>query len=159
MADVVVTVKFDIDCSNRCKEEYDLKKNKLPLPPPKVPQKLLCKHFDDNTRTCNIGCKTEDKGEIAPKALCPYSKCDTEKCACYEAGTVKITCMDGGGGSGAWSGHECGWRIHGRTKCQIGCDTGRVGGIIKPLDLCPYGQCDANRCPCFLVGAISPYCQ
>lgn len=66
---------------------------------------------------------------------------------------------DGGGGSGMWSGHECGWRWDNRTKCQVGCDTGRVGGVIPVDGICPYGKCDANRCPCFLVGAISPYCQ
>lgn len=169
MADVVVTIKFDLNCKDKCKSEYDLKKNNLPPPhhPSSSPYSLACKHVNPDDFTCNIGCEKADKGPVRFHTRCPYYQCKTKLCACYEEGTIKVSCgtdgKGGDGGSGAWSGHECGWAYKLWTVCQIGCDTKIPSfgnnGVIKANELCPYGKCDKNRCPCFLVGPISPYCQ
>lgn len=115
-----------------------------------------CKNLDSSLN-CKIGCFTQ-KGNVGVGGKCPFEKCKWQSCPCYEPGEVDRKCYQSGG-SGMWSGHECGWAYKLWTICQIGCDTGPVGGVIKPDDPCPYGKCDKNRCPCFIVGPISPYCQ
>lgn len=181
MTDVVVTISFDLKCKEKCKGEYDLKK--LNFSCNSIHSKR-CTHLGSDCK-CTVGC---DDAKVAIGQLCPFwikSRCNTNTCPCYYPGSIEEICPHvadggddgtggggncaggggggGGGGSGAWSGHECGWAYKLWTVCQIGCDTKIPSfgnnGVIKANELCPYGKCDKNRCPCFLVGPISPYCQ